>query len=98
MDIFGNLPINYISPLSASRARIDEELGFSGTDSQTNFVFVKHETIPGEMIQKKLKEKGILVRWFDHERIREYNRISIGTREDMELLIKALKEICDENG
>lgn len=75
-----------------------KELGFSGTDSQTNFVFVKHETIPGEMIQKKLKEKGILVRWFDHERIRDYNRISIGTREDMESLMKALKEICDENG
>ncbi len=68
-------------------------LGFVLTDSRTNFVFAKHPMYSGEKLYLELKERGILVRHFEGERIREYNRITIGTREQMEALIAAIREI-----
>ena len=68
-------------------------LGFTGTDSCANFVFVKHPDFPGEVIAQKLREKGFLIRHFNKERIRDYNRITIGTEEEMEALVEALREI-----
>ena len=73
------------------------ELGFHGTDSHANFLFEAHETIPGEVIQAELKKHKILVRHFNRERINDYNRITIGTEEDMKQLVSVLKEICHEN-
>ncbi len=70
-----------------------KKLGFSFTDSKANFVFAKHESISGEEIYEKLKENGILVRHFSGKRICEYNRITIGTREQTEELLNALKKI-----
>ena len=72
------------------------ELGFEVSDSSTNFVFAKHPEISGEEIYLSLREKGILVRHFTPQKIKDYNRISIGTREQMEALITALKEITEE--
>lgn len=72
------------------------KLGFHCTDSHTNFLFAAHESIPGEEIAAKLREKGILVRHFDRERIRDYNRITVGTEEDMKAVVQALKEIVYE--
>ena len=73
-----------------------KEIGFFTLDSSTNFIFAKHPKISGEHIYIKLKEKGILVRHFEQRRIREYNRITIGTSEQMKSLISALKEILEE--
>lgn len=73
-----------------------KKLGFSCTDSLANFVFAKHESIDGKEIYLKLKEKGVLVRHFDKERISQYNRITIGNREQMEFLIEKVKEILEE--
>lgn len=70
-----------------------QKLGFETTDSQTNFVFCQHPTVAGETIFKQLKEKNILVRWFNNPRIANYLRISIGTPEEMVTLIQAIKEI-----
>jgi histidinol-phosphate aminotransferase len=64
-----------------------KKLGFEMTQSGANFVFVKHPQISGGEIYQKLREKGILVRHFDKERISEYNRITIGTQKQMETLI-----------
>ena len=72
------------------------ELGFEVNDSSTNFVFAKHPEIGGEDVCLKLREKGILVRHFTPGKIKDYNRISIGTREQMDALIAALKEITEE--
>ncbi len=70
-------------------------LGFTVLDSKTNFVFAKHEKIGGEELYLKLKDAGILVRHFSKKEICEYNRISIGTREQMETLICEIKNILE---
>ena len=69
------------------------KLGFTSLPSSTNFVFTKHSAVSGEEIYTKLREKGILVRHFTKEKIADYNRITIGSKEEMEALIKALKEV-----
>ena len=71
-------------------------LGFEVIPSKTNFVFAKSDAISGGELYKRLKEKGILVRHFDKERIKEYNRITIGTCEEMETLIATVAQILNE--
>ena len=73
-----------------------KKLGFIMTESKTNFLFAAHEKVDGEKIYLKLKEKGILVRHFTTPRIAQYNRITVGSREQMDALIQALKEILEE--
>lgn len=73
-----------------------EKLGFELTNSTTNFVFAKHGELGGKELYLKLKEKGILVRHFDKPLIADYNRITIGTKEQMEILINTIKEILEE--
>ena len=70
-----------------------EKMGFTMTDSRANFIFVKHPEIPGEELYLKLKEQGVLVRHFTKERIREYNRITIGTKEQMDILLDKIRTI-----
>ena len=73
------------------------KMGFRQTPSMANFIFAKHERISGERIYTALREKGILVRHFTAPRIAEYNRITIGAREEMEALVRAMQEILEEN-
>ncbi len=73
-----------------------ERLGFVHTPSKANFIFARHPEVSGDEIYKKLREKGVLVRHFTAERICEYNRITVGSREQMEILIKSLEEILEE--
>ena len=72
------------------------KLGFITTDSKTNFVFATHPDIGGEEIYKKVRERGILIRYFKKDRIKNYNRITIGTMEEMKALAEALAEIVKE--
>jgi len=67
------------------------EMGFEVLPSKTNFLFAKSDKIGGDELYRKLREKGILVRHFTAERIAEYNRITIGTPEDMETFINTVK-------
>lgn len=72
------------------------KLGFEQTDSQGNFLFAMHPKIAGEKLFAALREKKILVRWFNQPRTKEYLRITVGTQEQMEQLIIALTTILEE--
>ena len=71
-------------------------LGFALTDSSANFVFAKHNEIGGAEIYAALRARGILVRHFQTPRIADYNRITVGTRWEMEQLVAALADIVAE--
>ncbi len=74
-----------------------QKLGFEMTDSKANFLFVKHPHIDGGDYYARLREKGILVRHFTSARIKDYNRITVGSMEQMQALITATAEILEEN-
>ncbi len=67
-------------------------LGFLFADSQSNFIFARHPKVPGPQLFQALKEEKIFVRRFGKpERIADYLRITIGTDEQMQKLVKFLK-------
>lgn len=68
-------------------------LGFTVLDSKTNFLFASAPGISGAAYQKALREKNILVRYFNLPRTKAFTRITIGTKAQMEALIQATKEI-----
>lgn len=73
------------------------KLGFECTRSQTNFIFARHPEISGQRIYELLREKGILVRHFTSKRICEYNRITVGSDEQMKAFVNSLKEIISQS-
>ncbi len=73
-----------------------EKMGFSVLKSDANFVFARHKVASGKQIYLRLKEKGVLIRHFDKQIIGDYNRITIGSKEQMETLIEKLKEVLEE--
>jgi len=75
-----------------------ENRGFTVTDSMANFLFAKTDRMDGGELYRMLKEKGVLVRHFTAERIRDYNRITVGTMTDMETLIQRIDECFAEKG
>ena len=73
-----------------------EELGFTVLPSSANFIFAKSDKLPGGELYRKLKENGILVRWFDADRIRDYVRITIGSLEQMTALVDEIARLLEE--
>lgn len=73
-----------------------EELGFSVLPSRANFLFARSARMGGEALYLALKERGILIRHFGTERIKDYNRITIGTREQMETFIAGVRAVLEE--
>ncbi|MCM1008743.1 MAG: histidinol-phosphate transaminase [Ruminococcus flavefaciens] len=69
------------------------KLGFTFTDSKSNFIFASHKSVPAEKIFNELKKRGIYVRYWNKPRISNHLRISVGTDKEMEALVSALKEI-----
>ena len=74
-----------------------ETLGFTVCPSGTNFVFATHPRVPAKRLFAGLRERGILVRYFDLPRIDDHLRISIGTHEEMETLLRVMEELLKEN-
>lgn len=73
------------------------DLGFSVLESKANFVFAKKDGLSGKKMYEDLKSRGILIRRFDSERIKEYLRITIGSMEQMKKFIEVIKEIVEES-
>ena len=71
-------------------------LGFEVTDSKSNFIFARSERIDGGALYRRLKQRGILVRHFDKPRISAYVRITVGTRAQMEALLRETKSMLEE--
>ena len=85
--------------IKKNRAWTEKELarlGFAYLPSATNFLFARHPKITGRDLYLTLKEKGILVRHFDDARITDFNRITIGSKEEMETLIQTLEAMLCE--
>lgn len=74
------------------------DLGFRVLPSSANFVFAGEGPIRAEDLYRRLKAEGILIRWWENSgRIENYTRITIGSRENMEALINAVRKLLAEN-
>ena len=70
-----------------------QNLGFQVLPSKANFIFARHPGISGEELYSGLRQRGILVRHFTKERIKDFVRITIGTQAQMERLAEALQDM-----
>ena len=80
----------------ASRERLSREmaaLGFEVLPSAANFIFVTHPQRAARDLFAALRERGIIVRYFDKPRIGNYLRISIGTEVQCDALLSALRDL-----
>jgi len=69
------------------------KLDFEVLPSKANFIFARHPAITGDALYSGLRQRGILVRHFTKERIKDFVRITIGTQQQMERLAEALAEM-----
>ena len=79
-----------------TRIRLVRELnslGFDTLPSSANFIFTRHPKYAGEKLYQALRERGIIVRHFKIARIEAFLRITVGTDEQSNGLLKALQEI-----
>ena len=79
-----------------TRAFVTEKLramGFEVVESAANFVLAGHDKISGSDFAEEMKKRGILIRHFSGERLEKYNRITIGTRAEMEAFLFAAEKI-----
>ncbi len=82
--------------IMTTRERVSKELvasGFIVIPSQANFVFISHPRIPAREMFVSLREKGVLVRYFNNTRTDNFLRVSIGSDEEMDAFLSVLKRI-----
>ena len=87
--------------IKAERAETTQKLrarGFTVLPSSANFVFAGSDRLSGAELYQQLKARGVLVRHFTKERIKDFCRISIGTREQMQILIASIEDILAQKG
>ena len=70
-----------------------KEIGFTVLPSQANFLFCSYPARSGKALLDGLRERGVLVRWWNRPDIRDWLRISVGTDEEMDALVQALCEM-----
>ena len=70
-------------------------MGFEILGEYANFLMVRHKEIGGKDLNLALREKGILVRHFEDPAISDFNRITVGSKEQMQALVGAVKTILN---
>jgi histidinol-phosphate aminotransferase len=81
----------------ATRARLSRELGelgFQVFPSRTNFILARPPKFPAKAWLQKLRNRKILVRWFNQPEVKDFLRITIGTPAEAQALVKAAKAIA----
>jgi histidinol-phosphate aminotransferase len=85
----------------ATRERVIRDLdflGFQTLPSQTNFILTRPPRFAASVWLEKLRGEKILVRWWGYPEVQDYLRITIGTDEEMEKLILAVKKLLGNPG
>ena len=72
------------------------QLGFETVPSRANFIFTRCRRLKGEFLYRSLKERGVLVRHWDKPEIRDYIRVTIGTRAQMDCFLEQVRIILKE--
>jgi histidinol-phosphate aminotransferase len=88
-----------VASIIENREAVTKELkllGFTCLESKTNFIFCKSDKIGGEEYYLSLKARGVLVRHFRNDKIKDYVRITIGTKEQMDILLSKTDDILSE--
>lgn len=82
-----------------TRERVKKELlnmGFVFPDSMGNFIFASHPGFPARKLFEELKRRNIYVRYWEKPRIDNYLRITVGTDEEMDILLSNLRDIMEK--
>ncbi len=88
-----------IARIVATREKVTaqlRELGFTCTDSKSNFIFASSDKIGAAELASELRKRNILIRYFNKAKIDNYLRITVGSEEDMQTLVDAVREILEE--
>ncbi len=88
-----------VSKIIKTREEVVEKLtllDFNVVPSKANFIFAAHATYHASELFTKLREKGVLVRYFNKDRINNYLRITMGSDEEMNYFIEKVKEIIND--
>ena len=88
--------------ITAERERLLEALQATGWiepwPSDTNFLLCRLLRSDGATVREALRSRGVIIRYFDSDRLRGHIRISVGTAEDTDRVIEALAEVAQELG
>lgn len=87
--------------IQANRAYTTRELsqlGFETLPSLANFIFTRSAAVDGGRLYRELKARGVLVRHWDKPEIADWCRVTIGTREQMDIFLDKVREIVKEVG
>lgn len=87
---------DHVARVRATRTRLTaalRRLGYAVPDSHTNFVLARRAGVNQRPLLEALKQRRILVRWFDTPELRDALRISVGTDEEIDALLRALDEL-----
>lgn len=88
-----------IATIVETREKVTDQLrqlGFTCTDSKSNFIFASSDKISAAELALELRKRNILIRYFNKAKIDNYLRITVGSAEDMQTLVDAVKEILEE--
>ncbi len=75
-----------------------DKLGFETLPSLANFIFTRCKSVDGGTLYRALKAKGVLVRHWDKPSIADWCRVTIGSREQMDVFLAKVREILEEVG